>query len=80
MSKLNQANDRLDAAMARLEKAVEARRADAPGASDAPQQNEELQGELDKLRADFATLRDTSGTVSSRLDAAIGRLRNMIDE
>lgn len=80
MSKLNEANDRLDAAMASLEKAVEARRGHAAGASDAPQQTEQLQGELDKLRADFATLRETSGTVSSRLDAAIGRLRNMIDE
>lgn len=80
MSKLNEANDRLDAAMASLEKAVEARRGHTAGASDAPQQTEQLQGELDKLRADFATLRETSGTVSSRLDAAIGRLQNMIDE
>jgi len=32
------------------------------------------------LRTDFATLRETSGSVSSRLDDTIGRLRNMIDE
>lgn len=80
MSKLNEANDRLDVAIARLEKAVEARRMHAPEAGDASRETEELQGEFDRLRADFATLRETSGTVSSRLDVAIGRLRNMIDE
>jgi len=80
MSKLNQANDRLDVAMASLEQAVEARRMQTDGSGQTTQQAEELQAELDKLRTDFATLRETSGSVSSRLDDTIGRLRNMIDE
>ncbi|MEH6753081.1 MAG: DUF4164 family protein [Alphaproteobacteria bacterium] len=80
MSKLNEANDRLDAAMASLEQAVELRRNNEVPSQTADGQANELQAELDKLRADFTTLRDTSGTVSSRLDDAIGRLRNMLDE
>ncbi|MBT5571796.1 MAG: DUF4164 family protein [Alphaproteobacteria bacterium] len=80
MSKLNEANDRLDAAMTSLEKAVETRRDTATQAGDANAENDQLQAELDKLRTDFAVLRDTSGTVSNRLDDAIGRLRNMLDE
>jgi seryl-tRNA synthetase len=80
MSKLNEANDRLDAAMTTLEKVVEERRQNAAQTGAASEQNAQLQAELDKLKSDFATLRETSGTVSSRLDDAIGRLRNMLDE
>lgn len=80
MSKLNEANDRLDAAMTMLEKAVEDRRQNAAQTGAASEQNAQLQAELDKLKTDFASLRETSGTVSSRLDDAIGRLRNMLDE
>lgn len=79
MSKLNEANDRLDAAMTTLEKAVEDRRQNAAQTGAASEQNAQLQAELDKLKTDFAALRETSGTVSSRLDDAIGRLRNMLD-
>ncbi len=77
MSKLNDANDRLDAAMTLLEEAVEARRESVAASAG---QSDQVQAELDKLKSDFATLRDTSGTVSNRLDVAIGRLRNMLDE
>ncbi|MBT4907536.1 MAG: DUF4164 family protein [Rhodospirillaceae bacterium] len=80
MSKLNDANERLDAALARLETAVTTRRHDDGQADDAVADNARLQGELTQLRADFVTLQETSGTVSSRLDDAIGRLRNMLAE
>ena len=80
MSKLNDANERLDAALARLEVAVTTRRNDDGQADDAAADNARLQGELTQLRADFVTLQETSGTVSSRLDDAIGRLRNMLAE
>jgi len=80
MSKLNQANDRLNAAMASLEQAVAARRTQTDDSGPAAERAAQLQAELDKLRTDFTTLHETSGTVSSRLDDAIGRLRNMIDE
>ncbi|MDA0785501.1 MAG: DUF4164 family protein [Proteobacteria bacterium] len=80
MSKLNDANKRLDAALARLEVAVTTRRKDEGQGGDAAADNARLQGELTQLRADFVTLQETSGTVSSRLDDAIGRLRNMLAE
>jgi uncharacterized protein YlxW (UPF0749 family) len=80
MSKLNDANERLDAALAQLEVAVTARRQDDGQADDAVADNTRLQAELMQLRADFVTLQETSGTVSSRLDDAIGRLRNMLAE
>lgn len=80
MSKLNEANDRLDAAMTTLEKAVAERLQHDGQSQAASEQNAQLQAELDKLKSDFAALRETSGTVSSRLDDAIGRLRNMLDD
>ena len=80
MSKLNEANDRLDAAMTTLEKAVAERRQHDGQSQAASEQNAQLQAELDKLKSDFAALWETSGTVSSRLDDAIERLRNMLDE
>ncbi len=80
MSKLSDANARLDAAMARLDEAVEGHRARAAQSADAGAENEQLRTQLEKLQSDFDTLRETSGTVSSRLDAAIGRLRTMLDE
>lgn len=78
MSKLNDANERLDAALARLEAAVTTRREKESQAAGAAEDNQRLQGELTQLRADFVTLKETSGTVSSRLDDAIGRLRHML--
>lgn len=80
MSKLSEANDRLDAALARLEDVVNAKRASGEASAEATAENSRLRAELDRLRADFDALRDTSGTVSSRLDEAIGRLRNMLAE
>ena len=80
MSKLSDANERLDVAMAQLDKAVEVHRSRAAASADAGAENTQLRTQLEKLQTDFDTLRETSGTVSSRLDAAIGRLRTMLDE
>ena len=80
MSKLNEANERLDAALEQLESAVTARREQAEKDAGVADGNQQLQDELTKLRAEFATLQETSGTVSGRLDDAIGRLRNMLAE
>ena len=80
MTKLSDANMRLDAAMERLGAAVADHRARAGQANGSTEENEALRAQLDKLKSDFDTLRETSGTVSGRLDVAIGRLRNMLDE
>ena len=80
MTKLSDANTRLDAAMERLGAVVADHRARAGQANGSAEENEALRAQLDKLKSDFDTLRETSGTVSGRLDVAIGRLRNMLDE
>lgn len=80
MSKLNDANERLNAALAQLEAAVTKRREEDGQAAGVAADNARLQGELTQLRADFVTLQETSGTVSSRLDDAVVRLRNMLAE
>lgn len=80
MSKLNNANERLDAALAQLEAAIAKRRDEDGQAAGAVAHNACLQDELTQLRADFVTLQETSGTVSSRLDDAVGRIRNMLAE
>jgi len=80
MTKLSDANTRLDAAMERLGAAVADYRARVGRANGSAEENEALRAQRDKLKSDFDTLRETSVTVSSRLDAAIGRLRNMLDE
>jgi hypothetical protein len=80
MSKLTDANARLDAALSQLEDAVGAKRAAASASAETDAENKRLQDELEWLRADFSSLKETSGTVSGRLDDAIGRLRNILAE
>ncbi len=67
--RLNNQLDRLTAAIARLETALDAhdRRAGAG--------NDVLQRELRELRASHSALQAEARTVTSRIDAVIGRLR-----
>jgi len=67
--RLNSQLDRLTAAIARLESALDAydRRAGAG--------NDTLQRELRELRASHSALQAEARTVTSRIDAVIGRLR-----
>ena len=67
------AKTRLDAAMARLERAIESR-ADRFGAQDG------VTGGLDQARAEIGRMKETNKLVSARLDAAIGRVRVLLDE
>ena len=78
MSKLNDANKRLDLALAQLEGALSQREAQAGDAAGAGEESARLQGELTQLHAAFATLQETSGSVSVRLDSAIDRLRTVL--
>jgi hypothetical protein len=72
MSEIAAAQARLDAAIVRLQSAV-ARRADAGRPPDA------LVRELASLKAEQSAMRQTTDTVATRLDAVIGRLRDIID-
>jgi hypothetical protein len=67
-SKVERARVRLEAAVTRLERAV----ATAGPAA--------LAHELQGLREENADLKALTGTVTERLDVAIGRLRSMIGE
>lgn len=81
MSRLQQASDRLKAALERLETVAES-------AIDAKSQNanadaaevEDLRGQLSALREDYDRLSRTTETVSSRLDGAVDQLRLVLDE
>lgn len=64
MAGFDEAGQRLDAALARLEQAAAAR----AGAA----------GELERLRAEKAALAETAAETATRLDAAIARLRRLV--
>ncbi len=75
-SKVERARVRLDAAVARLEKAL-----GQQGGSIPPASGDEVQiRELEALRGENSRLREINETVSARLDGAIGRLNAVIGE
>lgn len=65
--------EQLDAAIGRLEAAVDKRLGKDRAERD------RLNGELQNLRQTHVTLQSEARTVSSRLDAAIGRLRSVLE-
>lgn len=73
MSRLMNALDQLDTAIDRLEAAVEKRIAKERI------ERERLNDELKSLRQNHVVLQGEARTVSSRLDAAIGRLRSILE-
>ena len=73
MSRVMNALEQLDAAIDRLETAVEKRL--GRDRVERERLNEELKG----LRQNHVTLQSEARTVSSRLDAAIGRLRSILE-
>ena len=73
MSRLMTALEQLDAALDRLEAALEARL--EKEAAD----RERLSEELRSLKANHSALQSEARTVSTRLDAAIGRLKAMLE-
>ena len=73
MSRVMNALEQLDAAIDRLEAAVEQRL----GRDRA--ERERLNDELKGLRQNHVTLQSEARTVSSRLDAAIGPLRSLLE-
>ena len=73
MSRVMNALEQLDAAIDRLETAVEKRL--GRDRAERVRLNDELKG----LRQNHVTLQSEARTVSSRLDAAIGRLRSILE-
>ncbi len=75
-SKVERARHRLDAAVARLEKALRQQGGSAPLASGDGVQARELEA----LLSENSKLREINETVSTRLDGAIGRLNAVLGE
>lgn len=75
MSAADDANQRLDAALSRLQSSLQARLASQDGAGQA-----QLEDEMTAVSGEFASLKDTSAVVSQRLDAAIGKIKGMLAE
>ena len=73
MSRLDEAQDRLEEALARLER-VSGQRTRRVGESDAAQA-----AEFEVTRARCDALENKARIVSDRLDAAIGRVRSLLE-
>ncbi|MDH5411503.1 MAG: hypothetical protein OEZ03_12190 [Alphaproteobacteria bacterium] len=72
MSRIAEALARLDAAIARIER--------AGAKSKSVPTDLEMAAELRRARADYAALKDKTDGVAKRLDAAIGRLGGVLGE
>ena len=70
---MDHAKSRLELAMERLERAIETRAEKVAGQGGASI-------ELDAARAEIGRLKETNKIVSARLDAAIGRVKVLLDE
>ena len=78
MPRLEEASHRLQVAIDHLEKVVTARAAQGGAAGAGQGDDAALRAALDAARQENAQLQALAGTVSSRLDATIGRLRKLV--
>ena len=76
MSRLQEAHERLETAVTRLDQAVEKRFT----VVDTEQDAAALSEELDAVRSDNTRLQAVTSTLASRLDSTIDRLRKVLDE
>ncbi len=81
-SKVERARTRLDGAVTRLEEALDRRLDSLPDAAGKPtaETPSALVEELESLRDENAKLKGLNEIVTTRLDAAIGRLRTAIGD
>ncbi len=79
MSAPDEVNRRLDAALTRLESAIETRLAAQESAA-ADAERTKLEQEMAAVRNECTHLKETSAAVSQRLDAAIGKIKGILDE
>ncbi len=77
MSRLEDATRRLQSAIDRLDRAVATRPLAASGTSDG---DAELRAALDRAKRENAKLQSVASQASKRLDAAIGRLKNVLED
>ncbi|WP_339779203.1 hypothetical protein [uncultured Thalassospira sp.] len=88
MSRLQNAGERLEIALATLEQAVESRLARAAAEARSGQsesaaaraRSEEMRVQIDALKHDYDVLVQATETVSQRLDGAVGQLRLVLND
>ena len=78
MSQLEEATQRFEKALARLEAAAKNYAAQSDDSKMHEKLNEGLTEALQATQAEYAALRDVSRKVSQRLDETIGRLRGVL--
>ena len=78
-TKVERSQQKLQAAIERLETALAAKVIVGEGGNQT-NRSESLQAEIVQLKAENISLKQTSDTVSKRLDQTIGRLKTAIDE
>lgn len=76
MAELREVHQRLEAALGRLDSAVQTRIESLESRS----RIEELADELDRANADHAQLQETTAAIARRLDSTIERLRRILGE
>ena len=77
MTAADDANQRLEAALARLESTLQAR---LGGPNGADGERARLEQEMSTVRTEFAALKQTSAAVSQRIDGAIGKIKGILAE
>jgi division protein CdvB (Snf7/Vps24/ESCRT-III family) len=78
MPRLQEASHRLQVAIDRLEQVVTTRATQGEKAGAAGDDDRALREALEAARRENAELQQLAGTVSTRLDATIGRLRKLV--
>lgn len=73
MSSIETVHDRLEGALSKLESAIEER------VRNEGERAKTLAGEVTQLRAENARLKRTSDQIAARLEAAIARLKHVLD-
>ena len=76
MTAADDANQRLEAAISRLETTLQARLGDQNGAADA--ERGKLEQEMAAVRSEFAALKETSAAVSQHIDGAISTIKGIL--
>ncbi|MDH3738086.1 MAG: DUF4164 domain-containing protein [Alphaproteobacteria bacterium] len=80
MTIVDDANQRLDAALSRLEAVMQTHLAAPDKVSAAQADRARLEQEMGTVRSEYASLKETSTQVSQRLDAAIGKVKTLLAE
>ncbi len=78
MVRLDEASERLQRAMIRLEAAIDERQADGNGQDGVDEKGAELEAALVAAKQEHADLQRVAGEVSDQIDRTVGRLKGLM--